>query len=366
MLIMKVVNYGSSYEIYSNDLKTYDKLPVGTYVVRFNPMSGFSLSKREDFVNKEGKIYGARQGKIDKIMRTFNKSERSTGVILSGSKGIGKSLFTQLLSIEALSQEYPVIVVESAYKGIASFIESIDQEVVVMFDEFEKVFDKDKEGTEHQDSLLGLFDGVSQRKRLYVITVNNLSKVSDFMLNRPGRFHYHIRFSYPSSSEVELYLTDKIPTEYQSEIKKVIAFSQRVNLNYDCLRAIAYELSTGEKFEDAILDLNILNTDTKKYAVVVTFTNGLQITTTDRLDMFESEAYVGGYLEGVDSDGDRDSIYFRAVFNPKLARLVNGVLTSTTCSELILQGDVEGIKNAEDVASITFSPLGDTNLHYAV
>lgn len=28
---MKVINYGSNYEIYANDLKTYDKLPAQTY-----------------------------------------------------------------------------------------------------------------------------------------------------------------------------------------------------------------------------------------------------------------------------------------------------------------------------------------------
>lgn len=33
---MKVIGHRSNYEIYEDDLKTFDKLPTGTYKVRFN------------------------------------------------------------------------------------------------------------------------------------------------------------------------------------------------------------------------------------------------------------------------------------------------------------------------------------------
>ena len=46
---MKVINYGSKYEIYPDDLKTHDKLPTGTYEILFNQMSGLSLSKVSNF-----------------------------------------------------------------------------------------------------------------------------------------------------------------------------------------------------------------------------------------------------------------------------------------------------------------------------
>ena len=54
---MKVINSGNRYEIYNDDLKTYDKLPSKTYKVTFNPMSGYSLIKVDDFEHQPGRIF---------------------------------------------------------------------------------------------------------------------------------------------------------------------------------------------------------------------------------------------------------------------------------------------------------------------
>lgn len=266
---MKVISYGKNYEIYDSTLETWDKLPAKTYTVLFHPMQGFSLKSVDDFVTLEEKVYGNHDKKVDKVMSTFDSLNRSLGIILSGDKGIGKSLFTQLLAERAIARGIPVVIVNKAYEGIADYIESIDQEILVLFDEFEKVFDDRKEKGASQDSLLGLFDGTSQKKRIYAITVNELHRVNEFMINRPGRFHYHFRFAYPSADEIKLYLSDKIAEEYYPEIDSVVAFSRRVKLNYDCLRAIAFELATGSTFSDAIQDLNIINTVDERYNVSV-------------------------------------------------------------------------------------------------
>ncbi|AQN32459.1 hypothetical protein BCP12_038 [Bacillus phage BCP12] len=34
-IIMKIVSVGTTYRIYGDDLKTYDKLPAGTYKAEF-------------------------------------------------------------------------------------------------------------------------------------------------------------------------------------------------------------------------------------------------------------------------------------------------------------------------------------------
>ena len=136
--------------------------------------------------------------------------------------------------------------------------ESIEQEVVVLFDEFDKTFDGIKvseNSASAQASMLSLFDGMSTGKKLFVITCNSLSGMNEYLLNRPGRFHYHFRFNYPTADEIREYLQDKLDKQYWEEIDKVISFSQKVDLNYDCLRAIAFELNMGDKFENAIQDL---------------------------------------------------------------------------------------------------------------
>lgn len=287
---MKVVNMGEEYTLYGDSLHTYDRLPPQTYIVRFASMRGFYLEKYVNMEIPETKIYGVHQSKVEKVLSAFGEFNRNLGVILSGDKGIGKSLFAKLLSIEAVKRGLPLIVVDTFVPGIASYIESIEQEVMVLFDEFDKTFGevKAEDGkASPQANLLSLFDGVSGGKKLFVITCNNMWKLNEYLINRPGRFHYHFRFEYPSPTEVREYLEDKLPKKQYGEIDAVVMFSQKVNLNYDCLRAIAFEIGRGEDFKTAIADLNILNTETQQYSITVLFRNGRKLVRRkENLDLF--------------------------------------------------------------------------------
>ena len=127
--------------------------------------------------------------------------------------------------------------------------------------------------------MLSLFDGTSNDKKCYCITCNNLRDLNEYLLNRPGRFHYHFRFDYPDNNEIEIYLKDKLQECYYDEIKNVIRFSNTTNLNYDCLRAIAFELNNGYSFKEAIDDLNIINYNYHEtnFTVTVAFNDGTNI-----------------------------------------------------------------------------------------
>ena len=305
---MKIVNVGSTFRIYSDDLKTYDALPPATYKIDFHPMAGFSLEQMDNFECKEEKVYGSHDERIQKIIRSYKMFDRSLGAIFSGQKGMGKSMCLQLLGQEFIKMDIPVILVPKAYVGIADFIEEIDQECLVIFDEFEKMFASDhrsgfgqqqqpSQPVESQNNLLGLFDGISQKKRLYAITVNDLNRVNEFMLSRPGRFHYHIRFDYPSAAEIEEYLGDKLEEQYHSEIKHVVSFANRVKLNYDSLRAIAFELNQGYAFKSAIADLNILMTDTQRYNAKVVFSDGKSVDLKgQQMNLFSESIRLDGYF----------------------------------------------------------------------
>ena len=268
---MKIVNSGNVYSIYDDSLKTYDKLPAQAYQVNFNPRAGFSLSLYDNIEIKE-KIYGVHMQKVEKVLKSFETFDRNLGVILSGDKGIGKSLFAKILSSKAIELGYPLVIVNTYYPGIADYLNSIQQKVVVLFDEFDKNFyagrDTSDSMNDPQTEMLTLFDGLSQGKKLFVITCNYINKLNDFLVNRPGRFHYHFRFEYPNADEIRMYLEDKIPENRYGEIQKVIDFSQKVKLNYDSLRAIAFELAFGEDtFGNIIKDLNILNLDEERYTI---------------------------------------------------------------------------------------------------
>ena len=137
---MKAISIGKTFEIYDDSLLTYDKLPAQVYIIRFSQMKGFYLEKHQDIEINEEKIYGVHLQKIQKVIKSFEKMERNLGVILSGDKGIGKSLFAKILSNEVVSKGYPVIIVDTYYPGIASYIEDIEQECMILFDEFDKTF----------------------------------------------------------------------------------------------------------------------------------------------------------------------------------------------------------------------------------
>ena len=228
--------------------------------------------------------------KVNKVLNAFPNFNKNLGVILSGAKGIGKSLFSKILAVEAVKKGLPVIIVDTYIPGIANFIEEIEQEVLVMFDEFDKTFGNIKAAdgmANPQTELLTLFDGLAQGKKLYVITCNNLNTLSDYLVNRPGRFHYHFRFDYPTDSEITEYMRDKLHKEYYGEISKVIAFSKRVSLNYDCLRAIAFELNTGLQFQEAIKDMNILHINNTVYIATLYTKDGKKDTEEKSLDLFD-------------------------------------------------------------------------------
>ena len=369
---MRAISYGNSYEIFDDSLKTYEKLPVQNYIVRFSQTKGFYLEKYSDIEIKESKIYGVHLEKIDKVLRSFDTFQRNLGVILSGDKGIGKSLFAKLLCIKARAKGYPVVVVDRFIPGIASYLESIEQEVVVLFDEFDKTFgevrSQDGEASP-QTGLLSLFDGISGGKKLYVITCNELYKLNEYLVNRPGRFHYHFRFDYPSALEIREYMMDKIPEDRYGEIDEIISFSTKVNLNYDCLRAIAFEICAGETFKSAIRDLNIINLYEERYEVILLFKNGYKVTKGHAsLDLFSGDEYDINFHDA--RYNDICTVYFR-IKNSTYDLQLGGNIIPADQLEIEYEEDKDLPKEAlkakqAGVSHLLIRRKQARNLHYAV
>ena len=286
---MNVVHSGNQFQIYGDALKTYEKLPLGTYEVNFHKMMGFFLTSHSELVVNEEKIYGSTPSKVEKVLRGFQAVDRNFGVILSGRKGIGKSLFARQLAIRAKDYGLPLILVPTYYPGIADFISSIEQEVIVLFDEFEKTF-ASQENSNPQEEMLPLFDGIDNGKKLFIITCNELHKLNSYLLNRPGRFHYHFVLGNPNPDEIKEYMTDKLKPEYHHLIKKLIGFSLNVDLTYDVLRAIAFELNMGYSFEETLMDLNISKEGTPKFNIRVEFSDGsYRIVNGQRINTYSNE-----------------------------------------------------------------------------
>ena len=132
---MSIVQNGIDFKIYRNGIKTFDKIPTGTYRIMFSQTNGFYLSQIENMSINE-KVYGVHERKVQKVFRAFNHSYKNIGAILCGDKGIGKSFLAKMLAIKSISIGLPVILADEYFDGIAEFISSINQDVMILFDEY--------------------------------------------------------------------------------------------------------------------------------------------------------------------------------------------------------------------------------------
>lgn len=249
---MNIIKSGSTFDVFGKDIETFHTLPTGTYDVCFQKMKGFFLQSRLPLEVKEKKIYGSHESRATKILNSFNHANRNFGVILTGEKGIGKSLCARILANKAINNNIPVLVVSSYAPDLVPFLESINQEVMVLFDEFEKTFDK-----EEQVELLSLFDGINSGKKLFIITCNSLTKINSFYINRPGRFHYLFKFTNPSLDEIRDYFNDNLNDNADVDMDFLTLYSFCFKLSFDALRSIVTELNYGYGLEETLEDLNI-------------------------------------------------------------------------------------------------------------
>lgn len=297
---MNIVNSGNKYMVYGEDVKTYKVLPPNAYTVNFSQMTGYSLSLHHDLSVNE-KVYGPYITKVDKVLKTFSAFDRNMGIILSGPKGVGKSMFARQLALKGKELNLPLILVENNTPGIADFISSIQQECIVLFDEFEKNF-RDNEGNNSQEKLLSLFDGIDNGKKLFVITCNRTRELNEYLLNRPGRFHYHFVLTTPTREEIREYMNDILVDEAKQYIDKLVNACASYRFTYDILRAIAFELNNGYDLTETLNDLNIAKEKSFMANVEVTFMNGMTANTSNAICIdYNYDRYMDPYVR-IDED----------------------------------------------------------------
>ncbi len=244
---------GTTFRVSSKEaMDLHEQLPAGNYTVAVDMMGNFYLEQIDSF-EIPAKMYGNTLRHTDRIINSFWDRPQQTGVLLNGEKGSGKTLLAKNISVELAKQGVPTIVINRDWTGDGFFklLQDIDQPCVVLFDEFEKVYDREK-----QEEILTLLDGVFGSKKLYVLTVNDKWRVDSHMRNRPGRIFYLLDFKGLDVNFIREYCEDNlINKQYIDQICSLTSLFGE--FNFDMLKALVEEMNRyGETPTEALEMLN--------------------------------------------------------------------------------------------------------------
>jgi hypothetical protein len=196
---------------YSEIPDVFKALPSYVYELQFDAFAGcFVLEKICDKFALPEVMYNLENDLIERILKTFKGYNKNFGVLLKGLKGTGKTIAAKVI---CNTLELPVILVTKPWNDMGNFISSIQQDIIMLFDEFEKTYnfgyynDDDEAhaqlqannpaiGSKDVTNLLTLMDGVftSQYKRLFLLTTNK-DYLPDPLVARPSRIRYIKEFS---------------------------------------------------------------------------------------------------------------------------------------------------------------------------
>lgn len=155
----------------------YERYGVGSY---FEEDGSLNLPKKV-YTTKDDDIF------IKRVNTYFEKTSKlSTGVMLSGVKGTGKTVMAKVI---AKNSNLPVIVVDEDFptSQINDFFRKFSTPVAVIFDEVDKHWDT--------EDLLGWLDGVqTNAKKLVLFTCNNEDRVNEYLKDRCSRVRYTRHF----------------------------------------------------------------------------------------------------------------------------------------------------------------------------
>lgn len=241
--------------------KKVNKLQNKNYILNFNKTNdSFYLEETSKFKLPKN-LYQDFDSYSNKVLTAFNKLNKNQGVLLSGFKGSGKSIGAKNICIKS---ELPVLIINQPFSGdgFNSFVDSINQEVVLFFDEFEKTYRNE----EDQERLLTLMDGVFDNKVLFLFTVNS-TDLNEFFFNRPSRIRYNFKFDSISNSTLRKIVDDLLKDKsYEDEIIKTV--KTLGNVGVDLVISLIEEVNIFNKSPLEVLNQLNIRLEASKYKYI--------------------------------------------------------------------------------------------------
>lgn len=223
------------------------------YYLKYDKYEDKSFLLRDGELTLPKKIYGG-TGLEERILKSFNSSNKSVGVLLEGLKGSGKTLFSKVL---AKKSGLPIIIVDEEYpvQRAVEFFAKIEQPICLLFDELEK-----NTYFWRTDKLLKLLDGVQPGpKKLTIMTCNNIDNLDDNLKDRCSRIRYYIHYDGLSLSSIQEIVNDVIENESNKNGLADKIFNSVKTKSYDNIISICKEINIFPDmlFEDIMSIMNI-------------------------------------------------------------------------------------------------------------
>lgn len=257
---MNIIKRGKNLSFYDDSAFTVlEKLENKVYTI-VEGMFGPMLIEEEDF-KFPSKIYGRETTFVNHVLNYYNASDKNVAVALVGKKGQGKSLTARLL---CKTSDLPVILIkDKVSKGALEFLATIEQNIVVFVDEFEKMYDKqnndeeDNNKKDTQEMWLSVLDGntVFKGKTLFVFTSN--TELNQYLMDRPSRIRYLKTYDALDKEVVLEYLNDNLKDK--SKIDDFMSNISLRNINLDIVSELVKEINSCDLSIKDIL--NIFNYD---------------------------------------------------------------------------------------------------------
>lgn len=236
-----------------------EKIPAHVYRVRISK-EGIDLQKDRKRYKIPSVIFGKHHEYRNTIIEEFNARDGSTGVILHGLKGSGKSLLAEDICNAQISQDVPVLMIDHAIpaEALRSVIKLINGPVCVHIDEFGKLYSENERA-----SMLTLFSDTSLKKVMFIVTSNKKDELNKYMLDRPGRFMFRIKYD-----QIDLSVIREVVNHhgFNDEISEaMVGYCMVRKLSFDMINFIAGIAKKVRTAHELMRRIEILNVPSPVY-----------------------------------------------------------------------------------------------------
>lgn len=175
------------------------------------------------------KIYSTNNDEsfINRVLSHYNNSDcGTTGVMLAGLKGSGKTVMSKNIAIRS---NLPIIIIDKGFsprlfKNLFNKLENTN--VCMVFDEVDKLGEN-----YDNDYLLQVLDGMnSSGKKLMMFTCNNDDNICEYLLDRCSRIRYWKEFDEMDNAMIRSILEDKLNDK--TEVNSLTDF---IANNFGCI-----------------------------------------------------------------------------------------------------------------------------------